>query len=210
MNREDGLKIVNEFVKEPGLRRHMLAVEAAMRHYAGLLNGDAEKWALAGLLHDYDWEVHPDLDRHPADGIPVLKERGCPEDVVHAILAHNTEKTGVKRETPMDFALLACDEITGLIVATALVRPSKNILDVEVKSVKKKWKDKAFAAGVNRDLVERATTEFGAACFGGNLDLWTHAGHVLTAMQGIAKDLALGGVPAGGLSSGSSPILPGG
>jgi predicted hydrolase (HD superfamily) len=193
VKREDGWKITCEFVKDPGLRRHMVAVEAAMRHYAGMLNGDAERWGLAGLLHDFDWEVHPDLERHPKDGGPILKERGCPEDVVHAVLGHNTAATGVVRETPMDFALLACDEITGLIVATALVRPSKNILDVEVKSIKKKWKDKAFAAGVDRQLVERATAEFGSACFGGNLDLWAHAGHVLAAMQGIAKDLALAG-----------------
>jgi len=193
MDRDDALKLLDEFVKDPGLKRHMLAVEAAMSWYAAKLNGDPQKWALAGLLHDFDWEAHPDLDRHPKDGGPILKERGVEDEVVSAILSHNTEHTGVERKTPMDFALLACDEITGLIVATALVRPSKDIRDAKVKSVKDKWKQKAFAAGVDRALAEKATAEFSAACFGGSLDLWTHVGNVLEAMQGIAAELSLDG-----------------
>ena len=193
MNREAALGVVREHVKDAGLVRHMLAVEAAMRSYAGKLSGDAETWGLAGLLHDFDWEIHPDLARHPRDGAPLLRARCGPEDVGRTILAHNEAGTGVKPVRPEDHALLACDEITGLIVATALVRPSKSLADVEVSSVKKKYKDKAFAAGVRRDEVERYTAAFSAACFGGALDLWTHAGNVLVAMQGVAADLGLDG-----------------
>jgi len=193
MDRQAGLKIVDEFVKDRGLRRHMLAVEAAMRFYAAKLGGDAETWGLAGLVHDFDWEIHPDLAKHPKDGGPILAERGVSPEVVQAVLAHNTEHTGVERKAPMDFALLACDEITGLIVATALVRPTKDIREVKVKSVKDKWKQKSFAAGVDRALAERAAAEFSAACFSGALDLWTHVGNVLEAMQGIAADLNLAG-----------------
>ena len=196
MDREAALKLLDEFVKDPGLKRHMLAVEGAMRWYAAKLNGDAEKWALAGLLHDFDWEAHPDLARHPKDGAPILRERGVDEEVVTAILSHYTPNTGVERKSPMDFALLACDEITGLIVATALVRPTKDIRDAKVKSVKDKWKQKAFAAGVDRALAEKAVADFSAACFGGSLDLWTHVGNVLEAMQGIAAELSLDGARA--------------
>jgi predicted hydrolase (HD superfamily) len=195
MDRQAGLNLVDEFVKDRGLRRHMLAVEAAMRLYAAKLGGEPETWGLAGLVHDFDWEVHPDLAKHPRDGGPILSERGVPAEVVQAVLAHNTEHTGVERQSPMDFALLACDEITGLIVATALVRPTKDIREVKVKSVKDKWKQKAFAAGVDRALAEQAAAEFSAACFGGTLDLWTHVGNVLEAMQGIAAELNLAGVP---------------
>ncbi len=186
MDRESAWQIVTEYVKEAGLRRHMLAVEAAMRFYAGELSGDPDLWGLAGLLHDFDWEIHPDLERHPAQGAPILREKGCGEDVIRCILSHSTAYTRVPREQPMDYALLACDEITGLIIATALVRPSKDIREVQVSSVKKKWKDRAFAAGVDRQHVEQVTTEFSTACYGGKLELWTHVGNVLSAMQGAA------------------------
>lgn len=193
MNREEAWRIVEEHVQAAGLRRHMVAVEAAMRHYAVELGEDAELWGLAGLLHDYDWEIHPTLESHPRDGIPLLVERGCPESVVHAILAHNEAATGVARETSLDYALLACDEVTGLLVACALVRPTKDVRDVPLKSVQKRWKEKIFAAGVDREHVEAATADFSRACFGGGLELWAHVENVLLAMQGAAAALDLDG-----------------
>lgn len=183
--REEALTIVRQHVKNENLVRHMLAVEAAMRRYARALNEDEETWGLAGILHDFDWELHPTLEQHPQDGAPILRERGVPEEVVRAILSH-ANHTGVPRESTMQKALYACDEITGLITAVALVRPSKSILDVKVKSVKKKWKDKSFAAGANREEIEEAAQEFG-------VELWEHTGNVLEAMQGIAEDLGLAG-----------------
>ena len=198
MTRDTAFATVCEFVKDPGLRRHMLCVEAAMRFYAGRLGGDPDTWALAGLLHDFDWEIHPTLEDHPAKGAPILRERGAPEDVVTAILSHNPVSTGVSPATPMDFALSACDEVTGLITAVALVRPSRDVRDVEIKSVKKKWKQKEFAAGVHREEVEAATAAFATVCFGGNLDLWDHIGNVLTAMQGAAATIGLDGQPPQG------------
>jgi putative nucleotidyltransferase with HDIG domain len=185
--------LMRENVAAAGLRRHMLAVEAAMRWYAARLGEDVELWGLAGLLHDYDWEIHPTLESHQRDGVPLLRERGCPEAVVQAILSHNTVATGVERSAPMDFGLLACDEVTGLILAAALVRPSKDVREVEVKSVRKRWKERTFAAGVDREHVEQATADFGRTCFGGQLDLWEHVGNVLAAMQGIAAELDLDG-----------------
>ena len=181
-----------------------------MRGYAARLGEDPDTWGLAGLLHDFDWEIHPTLADHPAQGAAILRQRGCPETVVQAILSHNTEGTGVERQRPIDFGLLACDEVTGLILAAALVRPSKDVRDVELKSIQKRWKEKAFAAGVDRAHVEQATGDFSRACFGGGLDLWVHVGHVLAAMQGVAAALDLDGrlarpaesAPAGG--SGSS------
>ncbi len=193
MDREAAWKTVQEFVKAPGLQKHMLAVEAAMRWYAEQLGGDPDSWGLAGLLHDFDWEVHPTLEQHPTDGAPILRERGLDEDIVRTILSHNTEGTGVGRETARDYALLACDEITGLISAAALIRPSKDVRDVPLKSVRKRWKQRAFAAGVDREHVEEVTADFSRECFDGELDLWQHAGNVLTAMQAIAVDLELDG-----------------
>jgi putative nucleotidyltransferase with HDIG domain len=193
LDRNFGWGLVTEYVKEVGLRRHMLAVEAAMRWYARHLNQDEEHWGLVGLIHDFDWEIHPDLDQHPIKGADILRARGVGEDIIRIILSHYTEGTGVEREQPIDFALLACDEITGLIIATALVRPNKNIADVELGSVRKKWKTPNFAAGVHRDQVEAATADFSNACFDGKLDLWTHVGNVLAAMQGAAGELDLDG-----------------
>ncbi len=193
MNRTEAWDVVREHVEAPGLRRHMVAVEAAMRSYAERLDGDVELWGLAGLLHDFDWEIHPTLEAHPAEGAPILRERGCPEEVVRAILSHNTAGTGVERTSPMDFALLACDEITGLIVASSLVRPSKDVRDVKLKSLRKRWKEKSFAAGVHRGEVEQATSEFSDACFDGGLELWQHVQNVLEAMQGAAAELELDG-----------------
>lgn len=189
--------LVREFVQDVGLRRHMSAVGAAMRWYAGRFGQDPDYWEAVGLLHDFDWEIHPDLDQHPMKGADILRERGVDEATIRTILSHYTGGTGVERELPIDFALLACDEITGLLIAVALVRPSKDIRDVNLQSVRKKWKDRRFAAGVDRDHVTEVTEDFSRACFGGNLDLWTHIGNVLQAMQGYAGRLDLDGRLAG-------------
>jgi putative nucleotidyltransferase with HDIG domain len=193
MDREQALEILDEHVQDDGLKRHMKAVEAAMRHYAPKLGGDPERWGLVGLLHDFDWEIHPTLEDHPRKGAPILRERGLDDDLVRTILSHNTEGTGVEREEPIDFALLACDEITGLIIAAALVRPHRDVRQLSVKSVKRNWKDKLFAAGVDREHVAAATEDFSRECFGGELELWEHVGNVLEAMQGAAGELGLDG-----------------
>jgi putative nucleotidyltransferase with HDIG domain len=193
MDRARAWQTVREFVQDAGLRRHMLAVEAAMRHYGRMLGGDEERWGLAGLLHDFDWEIHPDIADHPAKGAPILRERGFDEDLITCILSHNPAGTSIQPSRPIEFALSACDEITGLIIAVALVRPSKDIRDAEVSSVKKKWKEKAFAAGVDRPAMEKAVADFSRECFDGKLDLWQHTGNVLTAMQNAAQALELDG-----------------
>lgn len=193
MDRNTAWQVVCEFVADAGLRRHMLAVEAAMRGYARRLGGDEELWGSAGLLHDFDWEIHPTLSDHPAKGAPILRERGVDEQVIACILSHNPQGTGVQTSTPMDFALNACDEITGLIIAVALVRPTKDIRQVEVRSIKKKWKEKYFAAGVHREEVEAATLDFSRRCFDGKLELWEHIANVLGSMQSIAPELSLDG-----------------
>ncbi len=193
MDHNSAWKLVTENVAAPGLRRHMLAVEAAMRFYAAKLTQPVDEWALAGLLHDFDWEIHPTLEDHPAKGAPILRDHGCPEGVVRAILSHNSAGTGVDQSQSIDYALLACDDITGLIVASSLVRPSKDIRDVKIKSLKKRWKEKSFAAGVHRGEVEAATTTFSEQCFNGELELWEHIQNVLEAMQGAAEVLGLDG-----------------
>lgn len=193
IDRDTGWEIVQEHVQDEGLRRHMLAVEAVMRFYAERLDGDPDTWGLAGLLHDFDWEIHPTLEAHPKQGAPILRDRGVDESVVRAILSHNTEGTGVERERPIDYALLASDEITGLVIAAVLMRPHKDVRQLKVKSVKRSWKDKRFAAGVDRDHVTEATADFSRECFDGELELWEHVNHVLEAMQGAAERLGLDG-----------------
>ncbi|UCG24941.1 MAG: HDIG domain-containing protein [Chloroflexota bacterium] len=192
-SKAEAWELVTEFVQDRGLRRHILSVGAAMHFYAGLLQEDQDYWETIGLLHDFDWEIHPDLDQHPMDGAPILRRRGWDEETIRVILSHYTEGTGIKREKAIDFALLACDEITGLIIATALVRPSKDVRDVRLKSIKKKWKDRRFAAGVDRDHVETVTAEFSQVCFSGQLALWEHVSNVLEAMQSRAASLELDG-----------------
>jgi putative nucleotidyltransferase with HDIG domain len=187
MKREEALAIVREYIKNENLVRHMLAVEAAMRFYAAQFGEDEELWGNVGLLHDFDWEIHPDLDRHPQAGAPILRERNVPEEIIHGVLSH-ADHTGVARENRMEKALFACDELTGLITAVALVRPSRSLADLTASSVKKKWKDRAFAAGANREEIERGASEFG-------VDLWEHVGNVIRAMQPIAADLGLQGNP---------------
>jgi putative nucleotidyltransferase with HDIG domain len=192
-NRDDAWNLVCEFVQDEGLRRHMVAVGAAMRFYAAKLGHDPDYWQTVGLIHDFDWEIHPDLDHHPIKGADILRQRGWDEETIRIVLSHYTEGTGVTREKPVDFALLACDEITGLIIATALVRPSKNIHDVKLSSVRKKWKNNRFAAGVDREHVEAVTADFSRECFDGQLDLWSHIDNVLTAMKTEAAWLNLEG-----------------
>ncbi len=193
MDRETGWQILTEHVQDPNLRRHMMAVEAAMRRYAAHLDADPETWGLAGLLHDFDWEIHPTMEQHAAEGAPILRGRGCPEEVVQAILAHTTEGSGVEPSAPIDFALRACDEITGLIIAGVYVRPAKDIRKMKVKSVKRNWKDKHFCAAVDREEVTADTAAFSEQCFDGKLQLWEHVGHVLAAMQDAAGGLELDG-----------------
>ncbi len=185
MNREEALSLVREFVKNEGLVRHMLSVEAAMRFYAEKYGEDAETWGLIGLLHDFDWEIHPSLEQHPQDGSAILRERGVSEEIIQDILSH-ADHTDVPRDTIRRKAIAACDEVTGLITAVALVRPSKSLYDLEASSVKKKWKDKAFAAGTDRGEMEHAAKELG-------VEIWEHVGNVITAMRKIAPELELVG-----------------
>jgi putative nucleotidyltransferase with HDIG domain len=185
MTRDEALAIVHEYVKNENLVKHMLSVEAAMCFYAGKYGEDVEKWAVTGLLHDFDWEIHPTLAGHPLAGEPILRQRGVPAEIIRAVMSH-ADHTGVPRQTRMEKALYACDEVTGLVTAVALVRPSRSLLDLEASSVKKKWKDKAFAAGANREEIQKAAAEFG-------IELWEHVGNVITAMRGIAPELGLVG-----------------
>ncbi len=179
--REEAVALLEEWVENEGLRKHMYSVEAAVRSYARDQGADEELWGLAGLLHDLDWEKHP--DEHPLRAVDELRERGYPEEVVHAILAHRSDFTGVEPESPLDRTLVACDEITGLITATALVRPT-GIDDLKPKSVKKKMKDASFAAGVDRDDVRH-----GAELLGVDFD--QHLTNVIAAMRDIGDELGL-------------------
>lgn len=185
MNREEGLALVQEHVKNNGLVNHMLCVEAAMRFYAEKYSEDIDIWGLTGLLHDFDWEIHPTLEEHPTAGAPILRARGVSEEIIRAILAHGVD-TGFQRESKMEKALMACDEITGLVTAVAMVRPSRSLYDLNASSVKKKWKDKAFAAGTNREEMAEAATEFG-------IELWQHVDNIILAMRSIAPRLGLEG-----------------
>lgn len=185
MNRPEALDIVNQYIKNENLVRHMLAVEATMRFYAEKYGEDIETWGITGLLHDFDWEIHPTLEQHPQAGAPILEQLNVPAIIIRAVLSH-ADHTGVPRQSRMEKALYACDEITGLITAVALVRPSRSLCDLEASSVKKKWKDRAFAAGANRDEITHATEEFG-------LPLWEHVDNVIAAMRRIAPELGLSG-----------------
>lgn len=196
MNRAEAYALVCEYTESPQLRRHMQSVEVAMRAYARHYGEDEERWGLVGLLHDFDYERYPDVavDGHPNTGAPILRERGVDEEIIRAILSHAPEVTGVERLSKMEHTLFAVDELTGLIAAVALVRPSKDIRDVDVKSVQKKWKTRAFAPGVNREDVE-----VGAAAL--KVDLAEHIRIVLTAMQEAAAELGLDGASASQASS---------
>jgi putative nucleotidyltransferase with HDIG domain len=192
--REEAWELVNEYTQNQNLVRHMLAVEVAMRAYARKYGEDEDLWGTVGLIHDFDYERNPDLsvEGHPVVGSRILREQGWPEEIVRAMLAHASEYTGVQPESQMEKALVAVDELTGFLVAVALVRPSKDIRDItKIQSVKKKWKDRAFAAAVNREEIEHGCQELG-------VDLWTeHVPLVLEAMQGIAAELGLDGQATG-------------
>ena len=190
-SREDALALMHRHVRSESLRRHMYAVEAACRAYARRWGEDEETYGLAGLLHDFDYEEHP--DQHPLAGEPILREAGYPDAVVRAILSHYASRTGVQPESKLERTLHACDEITGLITAAALVRPSRSVMDLEAKSVLKKMKDRAFAAGVDREEVRKAAEELG-------VDLTEHVQFVIEAMRGVAPELGLQGseTPAAG------------
>jgi putative nucleotidyltransferase with HDIG domain len=199
-SRADALAILNEFTASESLRKHMLSVETAMRAYAEHFGEDPERWGLAGLIHDFDYERYPNANRspteeHPSWGVQYLREKGWPEDVLQAILGH-AAYTGVARETRMARALFAVDELTGLITATALVKPSRSVHDVDAKSVRKKMKDKAFAKGVSREDVMVGTQELA-------VDLDTHIQFVIDAMRRSADALGLAGVTAA--SAGAEP-----
>ena len=191
--REDALALVHQYTASDSLRKHMLAVETAMRAYAEQFGEDVERWGLVGLVHDFDYERYPNeahspTEEHPAQGVRILRDLGYPEDVLQAILGHATY-CGVPRETRMAKTLFAVDELTGLITATALVRPSRSVREVEARSVRKKMKDKAFARGVSREDVVQGARELG-------VDLDEHIGFVIGAMQRNAAALGLAGIAA--------------
>ena len=188
-SRDAALALMHEYTASDSLRKHMYAVEAAMRAYAGHYGEDPERWGLTGLLHDFDYErwpneAHSPTEEHPAAGVRVLRDLGYPDDVLEAILGHATY-SGVPRVTRMAKALFAVDELTGLITATALVRPSRSVHEVDARSVRKKMKDKAFARGVNRDDVVAGAADLG-------VDLDWHIQFVVDAMRGRAEALGLG------------------
>ncbi len=181
--REQALALLHEWVSNVNLRKHCYAVEAAMRAYARARGGDEPRWALAGLIHDFDWERHPDLERHPAKGVEVLRAAGWPEDVCRAVLGHAVH-TGVPRDTDMAKVLYACDELCGFLVACALVQPGRKLAEVEVASVRKKMKRADFARNVNREDIVKGAEELG-------VDLDGHIAFTLEAMKGIAGELGL-------------------
>lgn len=183
-SRGEALALMHEHVESESLRRHMYAVEAACRAYARRWEEDEELYGLAGLLHDFDYERWP--DEHPVRGVEMLRERGYPDELLHAVQAHYAARTGVEPVTRLDRTLHACDEITGLITAAALVRPSRSVTDLEAKSVLKKMKDRQFAAGVDREDVRRAAEELG-------VELAEHVEFVIHAMREIAPELGLAG-----------------
>ena len=183
--RELALALLHEYTQSESLRKHALAVEACVRAYARRLNGDEELWSATALLHDFDYERWPDAPQHPLEGNRILIELGYPEELRHAILAH-ADYTGVARESPLDKALFACDELAGFITACALVKPNKSLAEVEPASVKRKLKDKAFARSVSREDIRRGAEEL-------ELPLEEHIAFCLAAMQAAAPALGLAG-----------------
>jgi putative nucleotidyltransferase with HDIG domain len=184
IDREAAWAVLSEFTKSDSLRKHALAVEASMRAYAERYGEDGESWGMAGMLHDFDYEMHPTAPRHPMKGAEILISRNAPESVVYAILAH-ADYSGYPRVSLLDRALYGCDELSGFVTACALVRPGKAIAGLETSSVKKKLKDKAFARTVNRDDVYRGAIELG-------VDLDEHIGFVVQALTAVAPRLGLG------------------
>jgi putative nucleotidyltransferase with HDIG domain len=190
MNRAEAFALLTEYVTDQGLVRHMMSVEAAMRAYARKHGEDEEKWGIVGLLHDFDYQRWPDPPDHPLKGSEILRARGYPEDVIYAILSHADYLTDYPRVHLLDKALYACDELAGLITATALLRPN-GIMDLTAASVKKKMKSKGFAKGVKREDVERGAAEFG-------VDLTEHIQFEIEAMRPLAAQLGLLGTGGSG------------
>lgn len=185
LDRERAFALLVEFAQTQTTIRHGLAMEAALRAYAGRFGGEPDLWGIVGLLHDFDNDIHTTPETHPLAGAKILRERGYPEEVVYAILTH-ADYLGLERKGPLEKALSACDELTGFITAVALVRPHKSILEVDVAAVKKKMKDKAFARAVSREDIMRGAQELG-------VDPDEHIGFVIVAMQGRAVELGLQG-----------------
>jgi putative nucleotidyltransferase with HDIG domain len=183
MDRNQAWEIVCEFVKSDGLRKHMLAVEACVAAYARKAGEDEEKWAVTALLHDFDWEIHPNLPDHPTKGEAILAERGVSEEIRRAILSH-ADFTGVPRVSPLEKTLFACDELAGFLTACSYVKPSRSIHEVETASVKKKLKDKAFARAVNRGDILNGAAQLG-------VDLDQHISFCIEAMKARAEELGL-------------------
>jgi putative nucleotidyltransferase with HDIG domain len=183
--RDEALALLHEYTKTDSLRKHALAVEQAMRAYAGKMGGDPDRWGMTGLLHDFDYEMFPTAEQHPFIGSKIMEERGFDEDIRRAILGH-AQYTGVPRDTDMARALFACDELCGFLTACALVQPTKNLADVKVSSVKKKLKDKACARGVIREDIALGIEELG-------IPLEEHVEFVLAALREIAPELGIGG-----------------
>src|SRR6201993_1173156 len=186
LNRESAWGLLTEYTQSESLRKHALAVEACMRAYAKKFGADEEKFAITGLLHDFDYEKYPTPQEHPFVGNKILEERGYPEEMRRAILSH-ADYSGVKRESRMEKTLYACDEVSGFITASALVKPNKSLAEVEAKSVRKKMKDKAFARSVNRDDIINGAADLG-------VDLEEHIAFCIEAMKSIAGELGLAGM----------------
>ena len=185
MDRSAAWCLLTEFTQSESLRKHALSVEACMRAYARKFGGDEDQWGTVGLLHDFDYEKYPSLEDHPYKGNEILKERGWPDDLRRAIMSH-ADYTGVTRDSQMEKALFACDELAGFITATALVKPNKSLAEVDAKSVRKRMKDKAFARSVSREDIVN-----GAAGLGVDLD--EHIAFCIEAMKGISGELGLSG-----------------
>ncbi len=183
MDRDQAWQILCEFTKSDGLRKHALSVEACVAAYARKLSQDETQWRVTALLHDFDWEIHPQLPDHPIRGEPILAERGVSEEIRRAILSH-ANHSGIPRESPLEKALFACDELAGFITAVALVKPHRSLAEVDVKSVRKKMKDKAFARAVNREDIVQGALELG-------IELDEHVDFCIRAMQESAADLGL-------------------
>jgi putative nucleotidyltransferase with HDIG domain len=188
MDRNQAWDTVCEFVKSESLRKHMLAVETCVVAYARKLGEDQQKWAVTALLHDFDWEIHPEAPDHPMKGEPILAERGVEDEICKAILSH-ANYSGVPRVSPLEKTLFACDELAGFLTACSYVKPGRSIHEVELKSVKKKLKDKAFARNVNRDDIVNGAAELG-------VDLDQHIDFCIQAMQANAEALGLAGTAA--------------
>lgn len=184
-DRESAWGLLTEFTQSESLRKHALAVEACMRAYARKVGGDEGLWGVVGLLHDFDYEKYPSLEDHPYKGNGILRERGWSEEIRRAIMSH-AEYSGVTRESPMEKALFACDELAGFITAVALVKPGKSLAEVDASSVRKKMKDKAFARSVNRNDIIAGAVELG-------VELEEHIAFCIEAMRGIAGELGLDG-----------------